>query len=94
MDLSFFRRAASRAGDPSPVALDYGVLLATLHALQSATPAARAQAEDGGTRDGSRNGDRADLIELLLTGENWRAASARRRGSFNPAVAGTRVNAV
>jgi hypothetical protein len=92
MDLSFFRRSWLDNGDRSPAALDYHVLVATLKAVQSATPTARAQARCDGKAGAVLNDDQRPLAALLLGQPGWRAAAALQRGSFNRAVARNRVN--
>ncbi len=89
MDLSFFRRAQMRFATGAPARLDYGVLVATLEALQSASPTARA-ALGGGVSPPSAFARHQALAELVLGGPAWRAAVATRAGSFNPAFASFR----
>ena len=89
MDLGFFRRAQQRFAVGSPAHLDYGVLVATLEALQSASPTARA-ALGGGVSPHSAFARHQALAELVLGGPAWRGAIATRGGSFNPAFAGFR----
>ena len=83
MDLSFFRRDASFAGRTA-ARLDYGVLVATLATMQSASAAARAVA---GLGEGSVISRHRPLVELLLGGPGWRDAVAAQGGCFNPAQA-------
>ena len=85
MDLSFFRRAQERFAGGTAARLDYGVLVATLEALQSASPAARAVR---GLGSGGIAQARPDpLVELLLGGPDWREAVVAQGGCFNPARA-------
>ena len=86
MDLGFFRRSQQRFAVGTPARLDYGVLVATLEALQSASEAARAEL-GGGVSAVSGFARHEALAELVLGGPAWRAAIATRGGSFNPAVA-------
>ncbi len=85
MDLSFFRRAEMRLAGRSAVRLDYGVLIATLEAVQSASTVARALRDVGG--EGSAPSGRDPAIELRLGGPSWREAIDARGGSFNRACA-------
>ena len=85
MDLTFFRRAEQRFASPSAARLDYGVLIATLDALQSASPAARALRGCGG--EGIVALGRDPVVELILGGSAWREAIEAQCGSFHRAVA-------
>ena len=85
MDLSFFRRAQTRFASRSAARLDYGVLVATLEAMQSASATARAVRNAG--QSGSPAPGQHALAELVLGGPAWREAIAAQRGSFNPARA-------
>jgi hypothetical protein len=85
MDLSFFRRAHGRFASRSAARLDYGVLVATLEAMQSSSAAARSLR---GLGPEGKSAPRHDaLVELVLGGPGWREAIASQRGSFNPARA-------
>jgi 3-hydroxyisobutyrate dehydrogenase-like beta-hydroxyacid dehydrogenase len=81
MDLSSFRRgmgawAGRRAARP-----DYRVLVATLEAVQSASPAARALR---GARVSAQTLPRHDcLVALLLGTPHWREAVAAQGGCFH-----------
>jgi nitroreductase len=90
MDLSFFRRAQMRFASGGPARLDYGVLVATLEAMQSASAAARAVRGLGGEGIAAPRQDA--LVELLLGGPGWRDALVAQGGCFNAAQAamGTR----
>jgi hypothetical protein len=81
MDLSFFRRAERVFARRSAAPLDYRVLVATLEALQSASPAAR------GIRSAHERADLAPshdpIAELLLGGPAWRDAVGAQGGCFN-----------
>jgi hypothetical protein len=85
MDLSFFRSAQMRFASRSAARLDYGVLVATLDAAQSASAAARAVRALGGR--GSEAFRHDPLVELLLSGPGWRDAVAAQGGCFNRAQA-------
>ena len=89
MDLSFFRRAWADSGERSPAVLDYGVLVAALQGVQSATPAARAGARCQGVSIEPAGGGQRPLAALILGRPDWPAAVALQNGSFNPAVAET-----
>jgi len=84
MDLSFFRRAQTRFARGSAARLDYGVLVATLEAMQSSSAAARAVR--GLSVEGASPPQDA-LVELLLGGPTWREAVLAQAGSFNRAQA-------
>ena len=85
MDLSFFRRAETRFASRSAARLDYGVLVATLEAMQSASAASRALR--GLRTEGTAAPRHDSLVELLLGGSGWREAIGSQQGSFNPAWA-------
>jgi hypothetical protein len=85
MDLSFLRRAQMRFASGSPVGLDYGVLVATLEAVQSASAAARSVRALGA--QGAATPRQDPLVELLLGGAAWRDALAAQGGCFNRAQA-------
>ncbi len=81
MDLTFFRRAETRFAGRSAARLDYGVLIASLDALQTASAAARALR---GAAGGARGQPGCHpIIELILGGPNWREAIEAQGGSFN-----------
>ena len=82
MDLSFFRRAQTGFASRSAARLDYGVLVATLEAMQSASAAARAVRGLGAEGKVAPRHD--SLVELLLGGSGWREAIGSQLGSFNP----------
>ena len=85
MDLSFFRRAEMRLGSHSAARLDYGVLIASLEAAQSASAAARALR--GCDVEASRAPGPDPVVELILGGPAWREAIDAQGGSFNRACA-------
>jgi nitroreductase len=89
MDLSFFRRARSRFASRMPARLDYGVLVSTLEAMQSASAAARAVRGLG--IEGMAAPRQDALVELLLGGSGWRDAVVAQGGCFHPAVAMARA---
>ncbi|HEX9933394.1 MAG TPA: hypothetical protein VGB08_11180 [Allosphingosinicella sp.] len=83
MDHAFFLRA-ERMLAREPVGIDYGMLVASLAAHQSASATARA------ARECRRAGGfaRSDaLAELLAGGPAWRSARRAQRGSFRRAAA-------
>jgi hypothetical protein len=86
MDLSFFRRAQMRFAGGSPARLDYGVLVATLEAVQSTSAAARAVR--GFSGEGNTAPRQDALVELLLGGPGWRDALIAQGGCFNRGRAG------
>jgi hypothetical protein len=92
MDLGFFRRTKVRIGDRSPAALDYGVLLATLQAFQSASATARAENQCREMLGGGLCHDQAPLLELLLGRQGWRGSVLAQAGSFHRGIAASRVN--
>ena len=81
MDLSFFRRAERVFARRSPARIDYRVLVATLEALQSASPAARSVRTGLETADAAPSHD--PIVELLLGGGAWRDAVGAQGGCFN-----------
>ena len=85
MDLSFSRRAQRRSATGAAARLEYGVLVATLDAMQAANAAARPMR---GARFGLGAGQVSDpLVELLLGGPGWREAAVAQGGSFHRAQA-------
>jgi hypothetical protein len=90
MDLSFFRRAQMRFASGSPARLDYGVLVATLEAMQSASAAARAVR--GLSAEGAAAPRQDALVELLIGGSGWRDALTAQGGCFNRAQAAARTS--
>jgi hypothetical protein len=91
MDLTFFRRAEHRFASRSAAGLDYGVLIATLDALQSASAASRALRGCGG--QGIAALGRDPLVELILGGPAWREAIEAQCGSFHRGQARVSGNA-
>jgi hypothetical protein len=89
MDLSSFRRGMDIWGRRRAVEPDYRVLVATLEAMQSACPAARALR---GARISTDAAPRHDALVALLLGEaGWREAVAAQDGCFHPASAAART---
>ena len=80
MDLSFFRRAQMRFASGAPARLDYGVLVATLDAIQSASAAARAARCARGPADSAQ---REPLVDILLATPAWSDAVAAQEGRFH-----------
>ena len=92
MDLGFFRSRDRFVGRHA-ARLDYGVLVASLEAMQSASPAARAEVSAAAL--GSEPGPSQDpLVELVLGGAGWREAIAAQGGCFNLPQARNRGNAM
>jgi hypothetical protein len=85
MDLSFFRRAEQRFASRVAAGVDFGMLVASLRAEQSASPAAAALAGFA-----ARPRPQDPLAEILLGGAEWQAAVAAQGGSFNPVWARAR----
>ena len=81
MDLSFSRRAEMRFAGRSAAPLDYGVLIASLDALQSTSAAARALRGPAGAGERPLGCD--PVIELVLGGPSWREAVEAQAGSFH-----------
>jgi hypothetical protein len=85
MDLGFFRRRQASFANRSTAGLDYGVLVASLDAMQAASATARmlrSRPCEAGAAPGTN-----PLVEILLGGANWREAIAAQCGCFNPAQA-------
>ncbi len=81
MDLSSFRRGMGAWTSRKAAGLDYRVLVATLEAMQSASPTARALR---GSRASPEAPARHDCLVALLLGESgWREAVTAQAGSFN-----------
>jgi hypothetical protein len=85
MDLSFFQRRQASFASRSAARLDYGVLVASLDAMQAASPSARAL-RSFGCEAGAAPGANP-LVEIILGGPRWREAIPAQSGSFNPAYA-------
>jgi hypothetical protein len=84
MDLGFFRRGRGGTDESSSARLDYDMLTATLHAFQSTSETARAQALAPAAESRIANDS---LVELLTGGPGWREAVDRQGGSFNSSFA-------
>ena len=80
MDLGFFRRAQQGFDNRSTAALDYGVLVATLAAVQSTSATARAEALCGRSAAAPAQDP---LVEILTGGAGWRDAIAAQGGCFS-----------
>ena len=91
MDLGFFRRAETRFAGRSAARLDYGVLIASLDAHQSASATARAVRSCAGR--GAVDLGRDPVVELILGGPAWREAIEAQGGSFNRPLARQREKA-
>jgi hypothetical protein len=82
MDLSSFRRGMSAWASRRAARPDYRVLVATLEAIQSASPTARALRS---SRISPEAPARHDCLVALLLGEpGWRETVAVQAGCFNP----------
>ena len=80
MDMSFPHRARRLLADRTPARLDYGVLVATLDAIQSASAAARAARCARGPADSA---PREPLVDILLATPAWSDAVAAQEGRFH-----------
>jgi hypothetical protein len=90
MDLGFLRRHQGFASRDS-ARLDYGVLVATLEAMQSGTAAAKAEVK--AVAQARAAGCAQDpLVELVLGGSGWRDAIVAQGGCFNAGCAVGRGN--
>src|SRR3546814_7976807 len=82
MDMSFLSRARRMRADRTPARLDYGVLVATLDAMQSSSATVRAQIRsvhgrvEGGTAS-------EPLVDILLAAPDWSDAIAAQQGHFH-----------
>ena len=86
MDMSFLSRARRMLADRTPARLDYGVLVATLDALQSSSATARAQVRSvhGGGEGGAAS---EPLVDILLAAPEWSEAIAAQEGRFHRGTA-------
>jgi hypothetical protein len=86
MDMTFLSRARRMLTERSPARLDYGVLVATLEAMQSSSATARAQVRSihGG---GSDPAAREPLVEIILAAPAWPDAISAQEGCFHRGVA-------
>lgn len=87
MDLGFFRRAERLLAERSHARLDYGMLIATLEALQLSRASARA-GSCSARHEPRPPSDHDPLVELLTAGPEWRDAIPRQAGCFNRAFTG------
>ena len=85
MDLESLRHAATGFEGSTPASLDYGVLVATLEAIQASTPTARTEVVR--TAPEPVTAPAQPLVEIILGTPAWRDAVAVQGGSFNPARA-------
>ncbi|HEX8400077.1 MAG TPA: hypothetical protein VF628_00050 [Allosphingosinicella sp.] len=81
MDLSSFRRGIGAWASRQAARPDYRVLVATLEAVQSASPAARALRAAGAQGRAAPCHD--GLVTLLLGEPGWREAVAAQGGCFH-----------
>ncbi len=85
MDLSSFRRGMQTWGRRQAVRPDYRILVASLEAMQSASPTARALR---GAPISPQAQPRHDGLVALLLGEPaWRASVSAQGGCFHPGAA-------
>jgi len=85
MDMSLFKRGEFAARRPAGI--DYCVFVATLQALQLATPTARAESRCGGGDANAAPAKGDPLAEIVLGSRHWQYAVLAQGGSFNPAFA-------
>jgi len=85
MDLASFRRGIQAWGRRQPARPDYRILVATLEAMQSASPAARALRSARVSDDAQPRHD--GLVALLLGEPAWRAAVTAQGGCFHRGAA-------
>jgi hypothetical protein len=85
MDLSFLQRHQATFTGSSAARLDYGVVIASLDAMQAASPSARALRSS--SPEPPCGPGAHPLVELVLGGSNWREAISARCGCFNPEYA-------
>lgn len=85
MDMSFLGRARRMLNERTPARLDYGVLVATLEAMQSSSATARAQVR---SVHGEEEGGAAHepLVDILLAAPDWADAIAAQEGCFHRRV--------
>jgi hypothetical protein len=93
MDLGFFRHRERRLAGRAEAHLDYGVLVATLEAMQSASAAARAEVRAVSESRAAGCGH-DPLVELILGGAGWREAIVEQGGCFNAGQARSRGKAM
>lgn len=94
MDQAFFIRARrlldlDGVGRSEPAPLDHATLVAAIAARQAATPTARAASRCRPAADGA---DEAALVTLVLGGDGWREAAAKRCFCFNRAATARPLN--
>lgn len=86
MDMSLLRRGDIRIQALAPARIDFRVLVATLQAVQLASPTARAESRCGGEGDRA-SGAAEPLTEIVLGAPHWQDAVLEQGGSFNPQFA-------
>jgi len=84
MDMAFFLRAQRLLTNEPSAKLDFAVLTAVLAAQRSAGAPPH-------NRCAPREGEDA-LVELLISGPDWRKAASAQQGCFSRAEAGRRSN--
>lgn len=83
MDMGFFRRGRGQAVSRSSAPFDFGMLTASLRAVQAATLTARMQAQAPGATEEKPELGQMALVELLTAGPAWQTAVREQGGSFN-----------
>ena len=84
--MTFLSRARRMLAERRPAALDYGVLVATLEAMQSSSVTARAQVRSAHP-DEDGPAAREPLVEIILAAPDWSDAIAAQEGCFHRGVA-------
>ena len=90
MDLSNFRRGMGAFASRQVSRPDYRVMVATLDAMQSASPAARALRATGAAGQAALSQD--GLVSLLLGEPGWREAILAQGGCFHRGGFGAAAN--
>jgi hypothetical protein len=86
MDMRFNRQRYLGEGGARSAAINYPVLVATLQAMQLATPTARA-GRRGFAAPVAEAGPPSPLAAILLGSGDWQQAVVAQGGSFNPCFA-------
>lgn len=88
MDMTWLDPLPKRRGGRRSPKVDYCVLVATVQAMQVATPTARAGARSGGDANAAAPADPpSPLTDILLGRQGWQEAVIAQGGSFNRAFA-------
>ena len=80
--MAFLSRARRILAERTPARLDYGVLVATLEAMQSSSATARAQVRSA-RREEDGPAACEPLVEILLANPDWAEAIASQQGRFH-----------